>query len=89
MAEFTPIIPFGIDHGELDDQSRQECFALGYELCQIVGLLRRPDAFERPVHADNRKRIEEVCRIHNRAYELLWMADDASETWMWLAVAPT
>ena len=39
MASFGLFKPFGIDHGQLDGLSAQQCFVLGYELGEIETLL--------------------------------------------------
>ena len=80
---------FGIDHGELQDMSPQQCFVLGYELAQIDGLLKHsPTSFSQPVHADNQERIRSSLAGERRNFTLIYMADDKSGTWMWLHVGP-
>ena len=86
MAEYELFQPFGIDDGELDGKSPQECFVLGYELAQVDMLLRDGAAFERPIHADNFERITKSCLKARRGYEITWMPDDKSENWRWLKV---
>jgi hypothetical protein len=86
MAEFKLCEPFGIDDGELDGKSPQECFVLGYELAQVDMLLRDKAAFERPIHADNFERITRSLLKAGRGYEIKWMPDDKSEDWRWLTV---
>jgi hypothetical protein len=88
MAQFGLIKPFDIDHGELDELSRQQCFVLGYELAQIDFLLKQRAAICKPVNADNSERIEKACAKSGRSYRLEWMQCDSSEAWMTLSVAP-
>ena len=88
MANFGLIKSFGIDHGELDDLSRQQCFVLGYELADIDCLLKQPRSISKPVHADNKARIEKSCAESGREFHLKWMPGDLSEAWMQLDVAP-
>jgi hypothetical protein len=79
---------FDIDHGELDGIERHECFVLGYELALIDESLKRPEPIEKPVHVYNRERIEKACHDAQREFTLNFMADDPSEGWLWLSVAP-
>jgi hypothetical protein len=87
LAQFDLFKPFNIDNGELDGLSAQQCFVLGYELAEIEALLKLAPEFQKPVHADNRLRIEQFCADSGRQYRLDWMPDDPSESWMTLAVA--
>lgn len=87
MAEYGLLRPFQIDNGELDGVSKAQAFTLGYELATIDRLLELPEAISRPVNADNRERIETVCRESGRRYQLVWSGDE-SEAWMQLDVAP-
>lgn len=86
-AEFGLIRVFDIDNGELDGLNPQECFALGYELAQIDGLLESGAAIHKPVHAENHDRIKSACEKTKRAFALTWMPGDSSESWMLLEVA--
>ena len=88
VASFGLFKPFGIDHGQLDELTAQQCFVLGYELGEIETLLQQPDEIQKPVHADNRERIERFCAESGRAFRLAWMPGDQSESWMILSVAP-
>lgn len=76
--------PFDIDHGELDECSRQECFCLGVEWAYVARCLDTGRAFERPVHIDNAERIEMMCQRRGREYSIETMPED--ETWAWLNV---
>ena len=88
-VEFSSCEPFGIDDGQLDDKTPQECFVLGYELADIARLAElESDRIDRPVHADNRERIEAFLTERNRRFQLTWAGDDRSETWMHLSIAP-
>lgn len=86
MAEFGLVKSFGIDGGELDGLSPQECFVLGYELGQIDSLLKGPDEFRQPVHAENQSRIELACKDARRKFKLTWLEGDVSESWLLLEV---
>lgn len=86
MAKFGLIKPFDIDSGELDGISPHECFVLGYELSQIDELLKLPEAINRPVHAQNKERIEKACKEAGRIYKIDWMNEDSSESWLNLSV---
>lgn len=89
MAEFGLIKSFDIDHGELDGQSPQQCFVLGYELAALDCALEAiEEPFSRPVHAENKARIEKSCCDSRRPFALTWMAGDSSESWLDLQVGP-
>jgi hypothetical protein len=88
VADFKLFKPFGIDHGELDGLTPQQCFVLGYELAEIESLLKQGAGFQKPVHADNQERIRRFCEYAERPYRLAWMDGDPSESWMLLAVPP-
>lgn len=86
MAQFGLIKSFNIDHGELDGLRAQDCFVLGYELADIDWQLKSGEAVRRPVHCENRERIESACRDAKRAFSISWMPGDASESWLLLEV---
>jgi hypothetical protein len=88
VANFGLKKSFGIDSGELDGLSSQQCFVLGYELADIDHLLKAGDGIHKPVHADNRQRIEAACRDVSRPYHLTWLPGDSSESWLLLEVPP-
>lgn len=84
MSGFELQKSFGIDHGELDGLSAQQCFVLGYELAQVERLLSQDTSIRKPINADNRLRIEAACRESGRKYQISWMPGDQSESWMLL-----
>lgn len=88
MAEFGLVKSFGIDNGELDGLSPQECFVLGYELAHVDQLLKATNGIRQPVHAENRVRFESACKDAGRPHRLTWLPGDASESWLLLEVAP-
>lgn len=90
MAEmnFESVEPFGIDGGELDGLTPQQCFTLGVEWQMVADAAERPEAFARPVHAANRDRLAKVLDRRGRVNRMTFMRDDVSESWMWLAVEP-
>lgn len=88
MSEFGLVKSFGIDNGELDGESPQTCFVLGYELAMIDEALKAPDAISRLVHSQNADRIAESCKKANRQHQFIWHPDDVSEAWLQLEVAP-
>lgn len=88
MATYGLKKSFHVDHGELDGLRSNECFVLGYELALVDEGLKRPAAISRPIHVENRERVEEACRDSGRAFRLTWMPGDVSETWLQLEVAP-
>lgn len=89
MAEFGLQKSFGIDDGELEGQSAQQCFVLGYELAQIDHLLESGKKIHKPVHAENRERIDAACRVADRPHRLSWLPGDRSESWLLLEVPST
>jgi hypothetical protein len=86
MAAFGLVKPFGIDDGELDGLSPQQCFVLGYELAQIDAALEAGNVISKLVHAANRERISKACRDAGVPFTLEWCKDDTSESWMILEV---
>lgn len=88
MSDFGLVKSFGIDDGELDELSSQQCFVLGYELAQIDHLLEGESEIQKPVHADNRQRIETACQDAGRPHRLNWCEGDVSESWLILEVPP-
>ncbi len=86
MSRFELVKSFQIDNGELDGLRPQDCFVLGYELAMIDHLLLEPAPILRPVHAENRARIEASCKDACRLCQFSWMSDDASERWLRLEV---
>lgn len=89
MADFGLVRSFGIDNGELDGLRPKDCFVLGYELACVDMELKTGEAIRRPVHAENKDRIESELTKQGREWTLTWMEGDSSEAWMDLNVAPT
>ena len=89
MTTWEPVRPFDIDNGELDGLSLQEAFVLGYELAQIDALFDSGESFAKPVHAKNADRIKAEADRRGRKYQLTWLTEDSSESWMWLNVEAT
>ena len=88
-AEFGSCESFGIDDGQLDDLSPQECFVLGYELSTIAQLaVSNLDRQEHTVHSHNMDRIESFLRARGRTWRWTWPEDDRSESWVYLTVLP-
>jgi hypothetical protein len=78
---------FGIDNGELDEMTPQECFVLGYELSQVS---RRAETdrteFRMLIHAENQARIALALVKRNRPHVITWMRNDLSEGWLEILV---
>ena len=85
-AEFEHVRSFGIDNGELDGLSPENVFVLGYELAMVDAQIGKGEALRRSVHAENSVRIESELKRLERQYEIGWMSDDASESWLYLEV---
>lgn len=88
MAQYGLVKSFHIDNGELDGLRDKDCFVLGYELALVDEALKLPPAISRPIHVENRERVEEACRDAGREFRLVWMPGDVSESWLQLDVAP-
>jgi len=88
MATYGLVKSFNIDNGELDGLRLKDCFVLGYELALIDNLVKLSDGFSRPVHVENRERVERSCHDASREFRLKWMEGDSSESWLWLEVRP-
>lgn len=88
MSDFGLLKSFGIDNGELDGLTPQQCFVLGYELAQIDTLLAGNEEINKPFNADNRTRIESACRDSGRPFAIQWLPGDVSESWMQVRVPP-
>jgi len=88
MADFEMFKPFDVDDGQLDGLTPAEVFVLGYELGELDEYLKTGQAWVKPVHADNRERIEKSCRDAGREFTLTWMEGDISEQWMTLNLKP-
>lgn len=88
MSDYGLIRPFGIDDGELDGETPQECFVLGYELATIDGRIERCEPIvDQLVHAANRDRIEsQLRRAGITRFSFTFMPDDPSEGWATLNV---
>lgn len=84
--KYRLVRPFDIDDGELDGLSKQQCFVLGYELCQIDRLIKAKRPFTKTVHAANMRRIEAELIRKQRDYRFEWPHDDKSESWVYLMV---
>lgn len=77
--EYKPVTMFGIDDGELDGLTSQQCFVLGYELCLVAGSLGQTSPGEscHAIHPENLDRIRVVAgmchrRTTIRAYDDNW-----------------
>lgn len=78
MSEFELSESFDIDDGELDGLRPQDCFVLGYELCQFHALADKGGAFSKLAHADNTERIGDA--LLRRGLEFTVGLHD--ETWV-------
>lgn len=84
-AEFALKKSFGIDDGELDGESPQQCFCLGYELATIDTMLHyERRSFWKPYHTVNRDRVQAACEASGRLYKFKVLNDD----WGEIHVAP-
>jgi hypothetical protein len=80
------ITSFGIDDGELDGLKLEECFVLGYELALVNSALKNKHTLTMRVHPENQTRIHQACKTAKRKYQLKWMPQDSSESWMELLI---
>lgn len=85
MSEFNLCEPFGIDDGELDELSPQECFVLGVEWQKFYAIaLRWKDGdhspFKELCHSSgNLNRIRSLLERHAVPYRVRWLNDDWNE----------
>lgn len=87
MSEFGLIRSFNIDDGQLDSNTKQECFVLGYECAIVDERLKSPMEFSQLLHAENRERVVSACIDAGRQHQVTWMDQDQSESWMMLYVS--
>lgn len=86
MSEFGLVKSFQIDNGELNGLTPQMCFVLGYELARIDDMIKHKTKIAIPVHVENKERIMDSFKGTNISYQLTWMNDDVSESWLWLEI---
>lgn len=80
MAEFHCKESFSIDEGELDGLSSQKCFVLGYELAMITDHWDAGGVPDKPVHPENRDRLEAAAERRGVGVEFAVYHDD----WLWM-----
>lgn len=88
MADFGLLRSFGIDNGELDGLRPNLIFVLGYECAMVDEELRTGKLIVRPIHAENRQRIEDECKRLGRICTMTWIVGDVSESWVQMVVNP-
>lgn len=82
MADFGLVESFGIDGGELDGCSKQECFVLGYEFLQVCHQMNVFDIGNgHLVHSANVSRLQSAADGRNKVLTVQYLADDRSESW--------
>jgi hypothetical protein len=85
MADFKMCEPFGIDDGELDGLSPQQCFVLGVEWQKFYDIALRWKAgtltsFKDMCHSsENLERIKALLERHGVPYRVRWLNDDWNE----------
>lgn len=77
---------FGVDDGELDGLSPQQCFVLGVEWQQIVMLADSGAGFEKPIHTSNMQRLGALLEQRCRSYHFFAYCE--YDDWRWLKVMP-
>lgn len=80
MTAFEMSESFSIDNGELAGLSPQQCFVLGYELAQVSAMLVAGEKVDRPVHPQNRERLERAAKLRQRDVSFRVYHDD----WLWM-----
>lgn len=80
MAEYGCVEPFNIDDGQLDGLTPQQCFVLGYELAITSAEMEQGLKIGKPVHPQNRERLEQAAKLRGRRIKLVVYHDD----WLWL-----
>lgn len=82
MSHFGLIESFNIDDGQLDDCSKQSCFVLGYEFCQVCHKL---DSFSsgngQLIHVANLDRLRSAAAKRSKVLTVKFLQDDRSEEW--------
>lgn len=92
MTDFKPEFSFGIDDGELDGLTPQQCFCLGYELAGLIERFKMAGTIvNQPVHSQNRERIERaLAKYYPSRFKaeasFTFSPDDPSEEWLFLTV---
>lgn len=81
------ITPFFTDDHSLAGYSRERCFALGYEYCEIVKEMDTGKAFEKPFNEENAERVTRILQLRGRQFEILeYEKRHASMGWKYLKV---
>lgn len=89
-GEFGLVESFGVDDGELDGKTPQECFVLGYEMAQVCHEVDSdPEEINKTVHADNIDRITAAMKKREREFQFMWPSDDVAESWVYLKILPS
>ena len=78
--EYGLIDAFGVDDGELDGLSPQECFALGVEWALVRNDVYEKRKSHRTVHRANVDRLQALSERHG----LLVSVEGIDETWAYL-----
>ena len=84
-AVWKPLLPFGIDNGELDGLSAQDIFTRGFEMGRTYGIsetLDHGDCASFLIHSDNEERSRKAAELHKCRLETTFENDD----WMRAAV---
>ena len=78
---------FGIDNGELDGLTPQECFCLGCELYNVLFTAQQHERqLQFTVRIVNKERIERMLKSRGRTCSWQYPHDDVSEGWVFLTV---
>lgn len=78
-TNWKPILPFGIDNGELDSMTPQDIFTRGFEMGRTYGVaesLDSGDAVRLMIHSDNQERNCRAALSKGCGFETAWVNDD-------------
>lgn len=79
-TEYGLVEPFDIDNGQLEGLTPQKCFVLGYELAQLSAEWEAGESPKKPVHPENRERLQAAAEKRGRTVTFTVYHDD----WLWM-----
>lgn len=87
-TDWTMLLPFSIDSGELDGMTPQRAFTLGFEFSRAMDMIFRASPKASPftdsqpsmtIHADNEERVRQVANRHQIPIKVHCFHDDWRE----------
>lgn len=84
--ELEILVPFYIDHSELNGIYPDVAFILGFEYSQYIELLKRNiEGEEMTCHIENKDRILKAAEIFEK--QIAIKLDDKEPDWIWIKIA--